>query len=112
MIDYSFEVRFPHDPKIDNKEIVEECIRPAIEEFHEERNEILPRKPEFGMSSMGFRERGFLVRVFFRKGHSKDLYDHQPLLLEKIVYNWDSLVKKIYHRLASEKRNYTHSLFN
>ncbi|MBD3206982.1 mechanosensitive ion channel [Candidatus Bathyarchaeota archaeon] len=94
MIDYSFEVRFPHDPKIDNKEIVEKCISPAIEEFSQEHAEILPRKPEYGMSSMGFRERGFLVRVFFRKGHSEDLYDYQPLLLEKIVFNWDRLIKE------------------
>ena len=94
MIDYSFEVRFPHDPKIDNMEIVEQCIKPAIEEFSQEHEEILPRKPEYGMSSMGFRERGFLIRVFFRKGQSEDLYDYQPLLLEKIVYNWDRLIKE------------------
>jgi hypothetical protein len=46
------------------------------------------------MSSMGFRERGFLIRVFLRKGHSKELYDYQPLLLDKIVFNWDKLIKK------------------
>jgi hypothetical protein len=94
MIDYSFEVRFPHKNGFDNQEIIDQCIKPSINEFYTDYGDLLPRKPEYGMSSMGFRERGFLIRVFFRKGHSKELYDYQPLLLDKIVFNWDNLIKK------------------
>jgi small-conductance mechanosensitive channel len=94
LIDYSFQVDFPHRDDVDNDEIIEDVVKPSLSEFYEEYGDYLPREPEYGMSGMGFRERGYLIRVFFRKGYSKDLYDYQPILLEKLVYRWDQLVKE------------------
>ena len=91
MLDYSFEVGFPHSEKISNKTIVEECILAGIEDFYREYKDLLPRKPEYGMSGMTRLEKSFLIRVFFSKGMVTEFYDTQPLLLEKIVNRWDKL---------------------
>jgi hypothetical protein len=68
MLDYSFKVGFPHSEKYSNKEIVEECIQLGIDEFYREYKNLLPRKPEHGMSDMTRLERSFLIRIFFKKG--------------------------------------------
>ncbi|NIQ07206.1 MAG: mechanosensitive ion channel family protein, partial [Candidatus Korarchaeota archaeon] len=35
VVDYSFQMGFPHHEKITNDELVEKCITPAIENFYE-----------------------------------------------------------------------------
>jgi small-conductance mechanosensitive channel len=92
MLDYSFKVGFPHSQNYTNEEIVEECIQPGIEEFYREYKNLLPKKPEYGMSDMTRLERSFLVRIFFKKGMIKEFYNTQPILLYKIVNKWDELL--------------------
>ena len=88
IIDYSFEVGFSH--KRTNKEIIEGCIKPAIEDFYKNHKNILPKKPEFGMFNMDRLGRGFLIRMFFPKGKIDTFYNLQPELMQKIVNNWDT----------------------
>jgi len=91
LLDYSFEIGFPHSDKISNRLIIERCILPGIDEFYEEYRDLLPKKPEYGMSQMTRLERSFLIRIFFPKGKTKEFYDTQPLLMEEIVNLWDKL---------------------
>jgi small-conductance mechanosensitive channel len=91
MLDYSFKISFPNSEKFSNKAIVQ-CILDGIDTFYLEYENLLPRKPEYGMSGMTRFERVFLVRVFYKKGMVTEFYDTQPLLLEKIVDQWDKMV--------------------
>ena len=68
IIDYSFQMGFPHLENITNKELIEECIMPAVEEFYEKHKDLLPKKPELSMSKMDRLERGFMIRSSFQKG--------------------------------------------
>ncbi len=92
LFDYTFTVGFPHD--ISNEEITSKCIVPAIEKFYEKYKEILPRKPEFSMSSMDRLGRSFAIRMFFPEKKTKTFYDIQPELMQSIVNNWDNLRKQ------------------
>jgi small-conductance mechanosensitive channel len=89
LIDYSLEIGFPHQEKITNKELVEKCITPVLEEFYSKYKNILPKKPEVGMNKMTRLERGFLIRLFFPEGKIDTFYDIQPELLQNIVNSWD-----------------------
>lgn len=91
VMDYSFEMGFPHSDVIYNRLIIERCILPGIESFYKEYKGLLPKKPEYGMSSMTRLERTFFIRLFFPKGKTKEFYDTQPLLMERIVNLWDKL---------------------
>jgi small-conductance mechanosensitive channel len=94
LLDYSYQIGFPHNDRITNKEIIDRCIIPGIEDFYKEHSETLPQKPEYGMSGMTRLEREFLIRLFFPRGRTTEFYDTQPLLTEKIVNRWDNLVKE------------------
>jgi hypothetical protein len=93
MLDYSFQISFPHSEKFSNKDIIK-CILDGIEVFYGEYEDLLPRKPEYGMSGMTRFERVFLIRVFYHKEMVTEFYDTQPLLLEKIADRWDKMVLK------------------
>lgn len=66
VIDYTFQMGFPHD--LTNKELIEKCIAPALEEFYEKYKDMLPRKPEFGMFKMDRLEREFSIRTLLPEG--------------------------------------------
>ncbi len=90
VIDYSFPVGFSHQKNITNNELLEECIRPAIEKFYKKHNKLLPKKPETSMSKMDRLGREVMIRMFFPEGKSDSFYDIQPELLQEIVNSWDN----------------------
>ncbi len=89
-IDYSLPIGFPQLENITNKELIENCIMPELEEFYNKYKGILQKKPELGMYKMTRLERGFLIRLFFPKGKIKTFYDIQPELMQNIVNRWDA----------------------
>jgi len=97
IIDYSFPVGFSHHQNLRNKELIEECIRPAIEKFYKKYNELLPKKPEASMSKMDRLGREVMIRMFFPEGKSDSFYDIQPELLHEIVNSWDNYMIKKEH---------------
>jgi len=90
IIDYSFQMGFPHSENITNKELIEECIMPILEKFYNKYKDVLPKKPEVSMSSMDRLGRGFLIRMFFPGGKIKTFYNIQPELMQDIVNSWDA----------------------
>ncbi|MFQ6064693.1 MAG: mechanosensitive ion channel family protein [Candidatus Bathyarchaeia archaeon] len=90
IIDYSIQMGFPHSENMTNKELIEKCIVPGLEEFYNKYKDILLKKPELGMNKMTRLERGFLIRLFFPEGKIDTLYDIQPELLQNIVNSWDA----------------------
>ncbi len=89
VIDYSFQIGFPHVENITNKGLMEECIMPTLEKFYEKYKDILPKKPEVSMSKFDRLERAFLIRMFFPEGKIDTFYDIQPELMQKIANSWD-----------------------
>jgi len=94
IIDYSFQMGFPHLENVTNKELIEECIMPVLEKFYNKYKDILSRKPELSMFKMDRLERGFLIRMFFPEGKIDAFYDIQPELMQNIVNNWDTYKAK------------------
>ncbi len=90
IIDYSFQMGFPHLENVTNKELIEECITPVLEKFHTKYKDLLTRKPELSMFKMDRLERGFLIRMFFPEGKINTFYDIQPELMQNIVNSWDA----------------------
>jgi small-conductance mechanosensitive channel len=90
IIDYSFQMGFPHLENVTNKELMEECIVPILEKFYKKYKDLLPRKPELSMFKMDRLERGFLIRMFFPEGKINTFYDIQPELMQNIVNSWDA----------------------
>jgi len=89
IIDYSFQIGFPHTENLTNKQLMEECITPALEKFYKKYKDILPKKPEVSMSKFDRLERAFLIRMFFPEGKIDTFYDIQPELMQKIANSWD-----------------------
>jgi len=89
IIDYSFEVGFPHSENVTNEELIEECLLPVLEKFYDKYKDILPKKPELSMLKLNRLEKGFLIRMFFPEGKINDFYDIQPELMQDIANSWD-----------------------
>jgi len=94
IIDYSFQMGFPHLENVTNNELIEECIMPVLEKFYNKYKSLLPRKPELSMFKMDRLERGFLIRMFFPEGKIDTFYDIQPELMQNIVNSWDAYKAK------------------
>ena len=94
MIDYSFQMGFPHLENITNEELMKECIKPTIEKFYKKHKDVLSRKPEASMSKMDRLGRAFMIRMFFPEGKVNKFYDLQPELMQDIVNCWDALKAK------------------
>jgi len=94
IIDYSFQMGFPHLENITNEELMEECIKPTIEKFYKKHKDMLARKPEASMSKMDRLGRAFMIRMFFPEGKVNKFYDLQPELMQDIVNCWDALKAK------------------
>lgn len=90
IIDYSFPMGFPHLENMPNTDLIEHCIKPAIETFYSRYKDFLPRKPEVSMSKMDRLERSFLIRMFFPEGKIETFYNLQPELMQDIVDRWDA----------------------
>ncbi|MFQ6064835.1 MAG: mechanosensitive ion channel family protein, partial [Candidatus Bathyarchaeia archaeon] len=85
IIDYSFQIGFPHLENVTNKELIDECIMPVLEKFYNKYKDILPKKPQLSMFKMDRLERGFMIRMFFPEGKVDTFYDIQPELMQDIV---------------------------
>ena len=85
-IKYTFTVGFDHS--ITNKELVEECLQPALDEFHSMHEDKQLRKPEAYLDSSDRLGKKYLIRIFIPKGEAKDLYVLQPELLDRILENY------------------------
>ena len=90
IIDYSFQMGFPHLEQMTNKKLIEECIMPAIGKFHHKYKDILPKKPEVSMFKFDRLERAFMIRMFFPEGKIDAFYDIQPELMQNIANSWDT----------------------
>jgi small conductance mechanosensitive channel len=89
IIDYSFKMGFPHLDHKNNKQMIEDCIRPTIEKFYEKYKDILPKKPEASMLTMDRLGREVNIRMYFPEGKINEFYDLQPELMRDIVHCWD-----------------------
>jgi hypothetical protein len=85
---------FPHLDNITNQELMDECIKPAIERFYETYKDVLMKKPELSLSKMDRLGREFMIRMFFPEGRISDFYDIQPELMQEIVNCWDAFKAK------------------
>jgi small-conductance mechanosensitive channel len=88
-IKYTFTINFSHD--VPNTVLMEQCIQPAIDEFHDKHEEDQLRKPEVYMDYTDRWGRSFLIRFFIPKGEAKKLYVLKPELLSMIMERWDKL---------------------
>jgi small-conductance mechanosensitive channel len=94
IIDYSFQMGFPHLENVTNTELIEECIMPVLEKFYKKYKSVLPKKPEVSMFKMDRLERGFMIRMFFPEGKIDTFYNIQPELMQNIVNRWDAYKAK------------------
>ncbi len=88
-IKYTFTVGFDHS--ISNNKLMEECLNPALEEFHLLHEDKQLRKPEAYLDSSDRVGKKYLIRIFIPKGEAKDLYVLQPELLDRILENYYNL---------------------
>lgn len=88
VIDYTFKIGFPH--AVPHRVLVDECIIPAIDKFHEKYKKHLPKRPEFGISKMDRLGREFSIRIHFPERNMDVFYNLQPELLGDIVNRWDA----------------------
>jgi small-conductance mechanosensitive channel len=87
-IKYTFTIGFDHT--MTNKALMERCIQPAIDEFHERHLDLQLRKPEAYLDSGDRLGKNFLIRIFIPKGEAKTLYTLRPELLDMIMERWYS----------------------
>ena len=88
-IKYTFTVGFDHS--ISTKKLVEECLQPALIEFHLEHEGRQLRRPEAYLDSSDRLGKNYLIRIFIPKGEAKDLYVLQPELLDRILEKYYNL---------------------
>lgn len=91
-IKYTVSIGFPHDTS--NLVLMEQCIQPAIEEFHTMYKEKQLRKPEAYFETGDRLGRSFLIRIFIPLGEAKVLYVLKPELLDMIMKRWDEYKKR------------------
>lgn len=85
-IKYTFTIGFDH--AMTNQALMERCIQPAIDEFHEKHLDLQLRKPEAYLDSGDRFGKNFLIRIFIPKGEAKTLYTLRPELLDMIMTRW------------------------
>jgi len=84
VIDYSFTLAC-FDHSLDNERIVDEVLEPAIQEFCNEYEEPLVDKPRYYLIDADHVRKTFSIRLFFKKGDARSLYNLQPVLLNLIL---------------------------
>ena len=88
-IKYTFTIGFSHE--VSSDDIMEGCIEPAVDEFHERHEREQLRRPEAYLDSSDRLGISFLIRIFIPKGEAKSLYVLQPELLDMIMGRWYAL---------------------
>ena len=98
IIDYSFPMSFASkvysSSWVHLSDLYAKIVNPAIEEFWTKHSDTLPRKPQFSVSRVEFRNRTLMIRMFFPKGKAKLLYDLQPELQRMILERLDDYREK------------------
>jgi hypothetical protein len=79
-------VGFGHE--LSNRVLLDECIQPAIDEFHERHVDEQLRKPEAYLETGDRLGKLMMIRIFIPKGEAKTLHVLQPELLEMIMERW------------------------
>jgi len=85
-IKYTFTVGFGHE--LSNRVLLDECILPAIDDFHERHKNEQLRKPEAYLETGDRLGKVVLIRFFIPKGEAKTLHVLQPELLDIIMERW------------------------
>jgi len=88
-IKYTFTVGFNHE--VSSDAIMERCIEPAVDVFHDRQEDEQLRRPEAYLDSSDRLGVSFLIRIFIPKGEAKCLYVLQPELLDMIMERWYAL---------------------
>lgn len=82
-IKYTFSIGFDHS--VNNCRLLDECLNPALEEFHLSHEDLQLRRPEAYLDTSDRFGKNYLVRIFIPKGEAKTLYVLQPELLDRIL---------------------------
>jgi small-conductance mechanosensitive channel len=85
-IKYTFTIGFDH--AMTNQSLMDNCIQPAVDDFHQRHLELQLRKPEAYLDSGDRLGKSFLIRIFIPKGEAKTLYTLRPELLDMIMERW------------------------
>lgn len=91
-IKYTFTIGFGHEES--NNVIMEQCIKPAMNEFHAKYEDEQLRRPEAYLNTSDRFGTTFLIRIFIHKGEARTLYVLQPELLDLIMERWYGLKGK------------------
>jgi len=83
VIDHSFNIGFDHS--LNNKIVTKNILEPAIEEFYEKHKKRLLELPKYYLIDSDRVGKTFSIRLFFRKGDARSLYNLQPLLRQMIL---------------------------
>jgi len=91
-IKHTFIIGFDHG--IPAHVIMDQCIQPAIDEFHAKHRNKQLRRPEAYLEAVDRLAKSFLIRIFIPKGEAKTLYVLEPELRSMITERWDELRKQ------------------
>jgi len=90
-IKYTFTVGFGHE--LSNRVLLEECIQPAIDEFHVKHIDEQLRRPEAYLETGDRLGKVILIRIFIPMGEDKTLHVLQPELLAMIMERWHACME-------------------
>jgi small-conductance mechanosensitive channel len=83
VIDYSFILYFDHS--LTNERMTNNVLEPAIEEFYKKYEAQILDRPRHYLVDADQGRKTFSIRVFFKKGDAKSLYNLKPDLLRMIL---------------------------
>lgn len=86
-IKYTFKVGFGHE--LTEKQVVDQILAPAIDDFHEHCENGEYRCPEAYLDSADRLGKVYMIRLFIPKGDAKALYTMQPELTRLIMRRYD-----------------------
>jgi small conductance mechanosensitive channel len=88
-IKYTFKVNFGHE--LTEKQVMDEVLKPAIEEFNDNCGNGEFRCPEVYMDSVDRLGKTYMIRLFIPKGEARTLYTMQPELTRLIMRKYDDV---------------------
>jgi small-conductance mechanosensitive channel len=84
VIDYSFPLNF-FDHSLDNERIINNVLEPVIVEFYKEYGERFVDRPKYYLVDADHAKKVFSIRLFFKKGDARSLYNLHPVLLKMML---------------------------
>jgi small-conductance mechanosensitive channel len=91
-IKYTYQVTFGHE--LTEKQVNEQIMNPAVNEFHEYCGEGAYRCPEYYLYSANRLELVYMIRLFIPKGEARLLYTQMPELTEIVMKHYDDTKPK------------------